>query len=211
VAVFINAPERFAGVFPEHAAEASARRIDEDQVAGVKQAVLVLNELIRRSLLMFSVRRDDAAWAKGPHVQIHRRASRAAVIEEGDGPASGGRALLKVGHVEDTGRGELIFGFGREIDAGVGKVFPVETDHGVLYVSGANGECPGNGTVGDGLATYRHGAFGRGISRRCGRERFGFDVVFSVVLVLCRGAGRDCHRHKHCDEQKSSRTHAIFH
>jgi hypothetical protein len=64
VAVFIDAPEGLAGILAENAAEAGAGRVDEHQVTGIEQAVLVVNKLVRRCLFVFAVGSNYAARAE---------------------------------------------------------------------------------------------------------------------------------------------------
>ena len=168
VRVGIDAVEGLAGVLAEDAAEAGAGSVDEDEVADVEEAVFVGNDLVGCAFLVRGIlRQDDAHGAEGAHVEIHGGGAGAAVVEEGDGAVLR-RILLEVGGVEHARGGGAIFGLGGQVDGGVGQVFAVEADHGVLRIGGADGEGAGDGAVGDGLAADGDGAFGGGVGGSIG-------------------------------------------
>ncbi len=177
-AVGIGSEESFRCVFAEDAGEARAGRVDEDEVAGVKEAVLVSDERVGRSFLMLDVGQHDAHGSEGAHVEIHGGTAWTAVVDEGDGAGAFRSVLFEVGDVVHARRGGLVFDFGGQVDVGAGKVFAVEADHGVLGVGGADGEGAGDGAVVDGLAADGDGAVGDGVGGEFGGfGGFGFGGV----------------------------------
>jgi hypothetical protein len=78
--------------------------VDEDEIRLVDQTVLVGNQVEGRSAGRLAVCRRDSHGPERTHVQPDRRAPRAAVIEEGDGPPVAVDAVFGVRDVEDTRR-----------------------------------------------------------------------------------------------------------
>ena len=62
----IDAAERLVLVLARDAAEAGARRVDEHEVAGVEQAVVVVDELVGRGRRVRVVGGDDARGPNAP-------------------------------------------------------------------------------------------------------------------------------------------------
>jgi len=146
----------------QQATETGAWHVDENQVAGVQQAVIVVGQLVRRGRRMRVVIGHDPLRTPGTHVQPHGRGTRAAVVDEGDRTLGRVDALLEVGEVahRDLGRGFL----------GTRAV-----DH----------QRAGDGLVVDRLAFDRDGAGGRGRHRL---HQF-LDEVFRRLRVVARAAG----------------------
>ena len=93
--VLVDPVERLFLVLAGDPAEPGARRVDEHQVAGIEQALVVVDDLIRRGRGMRSSAVDDAPRAERAHVQPHRRRARPAVEEEGDRSARRRAPCLK--------------------------------------------------------------------------------------------------------------------
>ncbi len=189
--VGIGSVETLAGVFAVDAAEAGAGGVDEDEVAGVEKAVFVGDDLVGRAFLVRGILREDQALgAEGAHVEIHRGAAGTAVVEEGDGAILRG-IFLEVGGVEDARGGGAIFGLGGHVDGGVGQVFAVEADHGVLRIGGADGEGSGDGAVVDSCAADFDRAFGGGVWRNVGSgDDFGFGLCAGWRGIVLRESER---------------------
>src|ERR1700761_8865198 len=100
MAVFIDAPERLVLIFAGDAAEACTRRIDEYEIAGIKQTFGVVDDLIRRCWRMRVVRGHNATRSERTHVQPHRGRTRSAVEYERDRPRCRADALAEIGGVE---------------------------------------------------------------------------------------------------------------
>ncbi len=133
------------------AREAGARHVDEDQIGGVEQAGVVVDELVGRGRVVAVVGGDDAPGAEGAHVQPHGGGAGAAVEEEGDGALLGRGAALEIGGVEHGGFGAVL--------AGVLLIFRRVGLH-VVPVLLVNDERAGDGVVGDGGAAGGHRAAG---------------------------------------------------
>jgi hypothetical protein len=88
--VLVDAGEVLGGALAHGAGEAGERRVDEDEVGLVDQAVLVGNPLIGRRAAGLGALSNDAHRADGAHVQPEGRGAGAAVVEEGDGAGLGG-------------------------------------------------------------------------------------------------------------------------
>ena len=185
--VLVDAPERLVLVLAGDAAEARARRVDEDEIAGVEQAVVIVDDVVRRRRRVGVVGGDDASGPERAHVQPHRRRARSAVEQEGDRPLSRARALLEIGGVEhrrSRRRGSSRPGFlvvlvrGR----GDGHVVPVlgvhdqrAGDGGVVHAAAFRADrAVGLHLVGlEVLAGALHGLLGRLVG--CGGEDEGAD------------------------------------
>ncbi len=86
VRVLIDAVERFLLVLSGDPAEPGARRVDEHQIAGVQQTLVVVNDPVRCRRGMTGVGGIDAPRPESPHVQPHRRRAGTAVEQEGHRP-----------------------------------------------------------------------------------------------------------------------------
>ena len=84
VGVLVDAVERLFLVLAGDAAEARARRVDEDEVGDIEQARAVVHQRVGRRGRVCIGGGDDPAGPEGAHVQPQGRGARAAVVEEGD-------------------------------------------------------------------------------------------------------------------------------
>ena len=79
----IDPPEGLLLVLAEETAEAGAGCVDKNQVAGVEQAVGIVDQFIGRGAGVLVVGGNDAPGTEGAHVQPHGGAARAAVVDKG--------------------------------------------------------------------------------------------------------------------------------
>ena len=80
--------------------EPRAGSVDEDEIAGIEQAVVVVDDLVGGRGGVRVVCRHDPSRSEGAHVQPHRGRPGTAVIEKGDGPVAWLLAILEVGDVK---------------------------------------------------------------------------------------------------------------
>src|SRR5260370_40243 len=92
---------------PAPPAERSPRRIDEPHTATIQQAVLVIDNLLRRALIILPIRRHHPLRPERPHMQPHRRAARSAVIQKRPRPHRA-RVLLEVRHIKHPRRRQTL-------------------------------------------------------------------------------------------------------
>lgn len=86
------------------AAVAGPRRVDEDKVSDVEQAVVVVDQTIGRGRCGRRVRGNDAPGAEGAQMQPHGRRAGAAVVDERDRVmAVVGAIVARVGDVRHRG------------------------------------------------------------------------------------------------------------
>ena len=102
-----STPERFVLVRAAQVSEAGAGCIDEHQVAHVEQAVLVVDDAIRRRGAVRIVRRPHALRTERAHVQPHGRRARPAVEQERDRPRAVRLVALEVRDVRHADLGRL--------------------------------------------------------------------------------------------------------
>ena len=100
VRVRVHAVKAFFLILPRDATEAGAGSVHKHQITGVQQAVIVVNNLIRRGRGMRVVRGDHPPGSKRAHVQPDRRRAGTAVEQKRDGPFVRFDLLLGIGHVK---------------------------------------------------------------------------------------------------------------
>lgn len=102
--ILIDTPEILILGFAFRMAEAGADGIDEYEIGGIQQAVLIVGELVGRRRRRFSIRSDHPPGAKGTHVQPDRGGPGPPVIEKRDRPlAQVLQVVPAVGNEKDTG------------------------------------------------------------------------------------------------------------
>jgi len=102
--VLVDAVERFLLVLSAQVTEARAGCVDEDQVAAVQKAELVIDDAIRRGGTVRIVHRHHALRTEGSHVQPDRGRTGAAVEYERERPV---RVFLVTFEVGDIGHGHF--------------------------------------------------------------------------------------------------------
>src|SRR6185312_4699666 len=159
-----------AQVLVDHAAEAGARGVDEHLVGDVQQAVFVVDQRVGRAGGVGVVGSAHALRTEGAHVQPHGGGTRAAVEEEGHGPV-GGRAVLRVVHVEHADGG-LVLVVLQDQRAGIGLVADLLTADAHRARGGGQG---GLGVVHGGLGGVLRrrvvGPGGQGACQQQGRHK----------------------------------------
>ena len=159
MAIAVNAVECLRPVLAEGAAESCTWRINEDYVAHVKQRVLIIDEGVRRSLLMLCIGNHDAARAERAKMKPHSGRTRAAVVNEREGTALGHTAFPEVSRVKHARRGWCLRRIGRRLDAGVRQQLPVKAERGVFGIRCPDGEGACDGFVVNCLPANRDRAF----------------------------------------------------
>jgi hypothetical protein len=155
VYVRVRAIEVLRRVWAAHPAESRPRSIDEHQVRGVEQAVVVVHQLVRRRWSLGVIRGDHAARAERAHVQPHTRRTGPAIVEESDRPLARFGAVLEIGHVEHRGLGLHTFGL-------CGARLPESTIRvrGVIPARAVHDDHAGHGMIVDRVAAHRDCALG---------------------------------------------------
>ena len=81
--VLIDAEDRLVVDAGHHPAVAGSRCVDKDEIRLVEQAVLIVDQRIRRPGVRLRVGgKHDAPWAEGTHVEIDRRRAGTTVVEK---------------------------------------------------------------------------------------------------------------------------------
>ena len=142
-------------------AETGAGRIDEYEVAGIEQAVFVVDDVVRRSRRVLIVRGHHALGPERAHVQPYRGRARSAVVEKSQRAFFIVLALLEIGDIEDAG-GRVVL---------------------VLVLAGQQ-DGAGHGLVGNALAADAYAAF-TGLAFRPQRRCVGLGIGFLVCGCIC--------------------------
>jgi hypothetical protein len=110
VAIGVDAPESLFLVRAGDAREAGAGGVDEHQIRGIKQALVIGRHLVGGSRQMLVAIGDDTARTEGAHMQPHGRRARPAIIDEGHRAVLGAGVLLEIGDIEhrSLGRGFVL-------------------------------------------------------------------------------------------------------
>ncbi len=106
VGVLVVAPEILTLLVTHGVAVAGADGIDEDEIGGAEDGVVVVAQLVGRAAGIGGVAGDvDDPRADQSEVQPDRSRARSAVVDEGDRPVLlPGHAILRVGDGEEAGR-----------------------------------------------------------------------------------------------------------
>ena len=103
IGVRIEAKERLLLVLTGDTAEASARRVDEDEIGCIEQARAVVDEGVGRGGCMCVGRSYDTPRSKGTQVQPHGRGAGTAIVEKSYGPRAA--AAFEISDIEHRSLG----------------------------------------------------------------------------------------------------------
>ncbi len=157
--ILVHAIERLRRVLAHHPAIPRPRRIDKHQVRRVQQAVLVLHHRIRRALLVLRIRSHHPPRPKAPHMQIHRRRTRPAVIQKRHRPHFPRRhTLLRVVRIEHPRRRRRILRLVllRSLHPRIRQHPPIEAERRILRIGRAHHQHPRRRLVSNRLPTHMH-------------------------------------------------------
>ena len=110
VDVLIDAVEILVRILAADPAEAGAGHVDEHQIARIQQALVVVDDRVRRRRRVGGVIGDHTARPEGAHMQPHGCRARAAIEQEGDRPPGHIAAMLEVSDVGHAGFGRRVLG-----------------------------------------------------------------------------------------------------
>ncbi len=150
VRILIDAVEGLFAVLAADAAEAGAGRVDEDEIAGIEQAEIVVDDRVGRGGRVRIISGDDAPGPECSHVEPHGGRARAAVVEESHRALRVLAVGFEVRDVEHAGFGGLVLGV---------LVRIILRD--VVPALGMDDESTGKGVVSDRIPTDGDGAFAR--------------------------------------------------
>ena len=165
VGVLVDAKKRFVFVGTGNPAEPGAGGINEDEIAGVEQALIVIHQTIRGRRGMRVICGFDPLRSKGSHMQPQGRGSRTAVEQKRDRPSGRFTSSFKISHIKHSRPGSWMLRvvIAIALDGGISCVIPVFRVH---HQSAGDGTivdlCTANG---DRTVAPRVSPFGPG---RCG-------------------------------------------
>ena len=131
--VLIDAEDRLVVDAGHHPAVAGSRCVDKDEIRLVEQAVLIVDQRIRRPGVRLRVGgKHDAPRAEGTHVEIDRRRAGTTVVEKGHRAARTIGAVLRVGNVKHAGLGSALLGLEDQISGGRGVTDRASIDRNLM-------------------------------------------------------------------------------
>ena len=207
VRVLVDSPEGLFLVLAVELSEAGAGHVDEHQVAGVEQAVGVVDQLVRGRRRMLVAGSRHMLWPQRTHMEPDRRAARAAVVEERDRTRFRLLALLEIRHIEHPCRRRSVLGLLHEGGVGVGKRLAVRANLRVLLVGRADGDRSRDRLVGNMLTAGVH----RSLSGRVGRRGCGGRRSFRRRNRIIRRQGQRGQKGERCGQDQRTVRARGFH